>query len=104
MPTRCHRYTFSGQVPLGDVQETLILSLLAGEALLGAAQLRLDTVYRLDLPGRACEIAADTPAGRDLNKLFVNFVRREFGEDAFQVVRLEGARRGAPGGRGPAAR
>jgi hypothetical protein len=86
-----YRYTFPDEVPLGDVQETLVLALLAGEALHGAAQLRLDTAYRLDLPGRACVIAADTAAGRDLNRLFTNFLTREFGDRSFLVQRVEGA-------------
>jgi hypothetical protein len=73
---------------LGDVQDTLVLALLAGEALHGAAQRRLDAADRLDLPGRACEVAADTPAGRDLNRLFVGFLRRAFGEEAFTVERV----------------
>ncbi len=83
-----YRYIFEPEVPLGDVQETLVLALLAGEALHGAAQLTLDVVYRLDLPGRSCMIAADTAAGRDLNRVFTNFLTREFGRATFTVQRV----------------
>src|SRR5262245_39734533 len=83
-----YRYTFEDAVPFRDVQETLILALLATEAVHGSPQVRLDAEYRLDVPGRACEIAADTPAGRDLNKTFVNFARREYGDSAFRVERV----------------
>ena len=34
-------------------------------------------------------IDAGTPVGRDLNRLFVGFVGREFGADAFTVERIE---------------
>jgi hypothetical protein len=91
-----YRYVFAPEVPFSDVRETLILALLAGEALHGSAQLRLDGVYRLDPPGRACEIAADTAAGRDLNKMFVNFAGREFGDDAFRVERVEAVQNHEP--------
>jgi hypothetical protein len=88
MMTPSYRYTFAADIPLMEVQETLLLALLAGEALHGAAQRQLDAAYRLDLPGRACVIAADTPFGRNFNKLFTNFLRCEFGANAFRVERI----------------
>ena len=36
---------------------------------------------------RKCVIDSSTAVGRDLNKLFVGFLQREFGEDAFHVER-----------------
>jgi hypothetical protein len=37
----------------------------------------------------ACVFDAGTPVGRDFNRLFIGFIRREFGEDAFRVERVE---------------
>ena len=43
----------------------------------------------LDAESRTCVIDAGTAVGFDLNRLFVGFVRREFGEDAFRVQRVD---------------
>ena len=45
----------------------------------------------LDLEGRALVIDADTVVGADWNRLFVGFLRRKFGDDAFAVERVEDA-------------
>ena len=37
----------------------------------------------------ACAIEAGTPVGRDINRLFLGFVSREFGQDAFRVERVD---------------
>ena len=44
-----------------------------------------------------------TAVGRDLNRLFVGFVRREFGPDSFRVTRVEPAalRQPEPASAGP---
>jgi hypothetical protein len=88
MPTTGYRYTFQPEVPLGDVQETLIMAILAGEALHGSAQLRLDATYHFDPDLRSCVIDATTAVGLHLNRLFVGFLRREFGEASFTVERI----------------
>jgi len=88
MTPTTYRYTFADTIPLSEVQDTLILALLAAEAVHGSAQVRLDAEYHLDLTGHACEIAGDTIIGRDLNRLFIGFLQREFGADAFRVERV----------------
>jgi len=84
-----YRYGFQPQVPLEEVEASLLLALMATESLHGEAQVRLDAAHYLDPIQRACVIEAGTPVGRDINRLFVGFLRREFGEDAFQVERGE---------------
>ncbi len=84
-----YRYGFQPQVPLEEVVASLLLALMATESLHGEAQVRLDAAHYLDPIQRACVIEAGTPVGRDINRLFVGFLRREFGEDAFQVERVE---------------
>lgn len=84
-----YRYGFQPQVPLEEVEASLLLALLATESLHGEAQVRLDAAHYLDVDQRACVIDAGTPVGRDLNRLFVGFLRREFGEDAFTVERVD---------------
>jgi hypothetical protein len=84
-----YRYVFAEDVPLEEVEGSLVLAIWATESLYGESQTRLDVSHPLDVAARACIVDAGTAAGRDFNRLFVGFVRREFGEDAFQVERCE---------------
>jgi len=84
-----YRYGFSADVPVEEIEASLLLAVLATESLHGEAQVRLDAAHYLDVDERACVIDAGTPVGRDLNRLFVGFLRREFGEDAFAVERVD---------------
>jgi hypothetical protein len=86
-----YRYAFPPDVPLEDVEAALLLAILAAESLHGEAQVRLDAAHFLDADRRACVIDAATTVGRDVNRLFVGFLRREFDEGALAVERLESA-------------
>jgi hypothetical protein len=48
---------------------------------------RLDVGFVLDREKRTCVIGADKEAGRAVARIFTGFLIRQFGEDAFQVVR-----------------
>ncbi len=89
MTKELYRYTFKPDVPLEDLEASLLLAVLSAESLHGEAQVRLDAAHFFDPDQRACVIDAGTPVGRDVNRLFVGFVRREFGEDSFQVERVD---------------
>ena len=88
MPREIYRYLIEPHVPLAEIEASIVLSLLATESLHGESQVRLDAAHTLDADRRACVIDAQTAVGRDLNRLFVGFLRREFGEDAFTVERV----------------
>jgi hypothetical protein len=88
MTKELYRYAFKPDVSLEDLEASLLLAVLSAESLHGEAQVRLDAAHFFDTDQRACVIDADTPVGRDVNRLFVGFLRREFGEDAFTVERL----------------
>jgi hypothetical protein len=89
MSKEIYRYTFSATVPLLEVENSLLLAVLSTASLHGEAQVRLDAAHFLDVDRRVCVVDASTSVGRDLNRLFVGFVHREFGEDAFQVERVD---------------
>jgi hypothetical protein len=89
MSNEVYKYVFDPSVDIADVEASLLLALLAAEALHGEAQVRLDAAHFLEPAKRACVIDAGTPVGRDFNRLFIGFVRREFGADAFHVERLD---------------
>ncbi|GIW56684.1 MAG: hypothetical protein KatS3mg082_3088 [Nitrospiraceae bacterium] len=91
MTKELYRYSFPPHVPLEEIEATLLLALWGAESLHGETQVRLDAAHFLDPDRRACVIDAATPVGRDVNRLFVGFVQREFGNDAFRVERVDAA-------------
>ena len=91
MPSEVYRYRFTEGVSLRDVEETLLLAVLAAESLHGQSRVRLDAGYSIEKDKRACVIDAGTDVGRDINRIFTGLAIREFGEDAFHVERVEGA-------------
>ena len=88
MTKEVYRYTFESDVPLEDLETSLLLAVLSTESLHGKAQVRLDAAHFFDPDQRACVIDATTPVGRDINRLFVGFIQREFGEGSFTVERV----------------
>ena len=84
-----YRYTFQADAALEDVEASLLLAILATESLHGEAQVRLDAGHYFDPDRRACVIDAGTTVGKDVNRLFVGFLRREFGDDRFTVERVD---------------
>src|SRR5687767_12147290 len=88
MPSEMYRYTFGPGVSRDAVEDTLTLVLLAVAGLHGDAPARLEAAHTLDRDRAACVIEARGPAGRDANVLFLSFLTREFGPDAFTVERV----------------
>src|SRR5947209_17939355 len=86
-----YRYRFGPEVPVEEIEATLVLTLFALESLYGEAQVRLDAAHRLDTEQRRCVIDASTEVGRSFNKVFTGFLHREFGAAAFTVERLNSA-------------
>jgi len=91
-----YRYRFERDVPLKDVEESLLLAVLAAECLHGESRVRLDASYRFSRQKRACVIDASTQVGQDICRIFTGFAIKEFGEDAFSVERLSADRQPEP--------
>ena len=89
MCRKVYRYLFTPAVALEDVEAAIVLAIWAAENLHGEAAVRLDATHLLDADKRVCVIDGDSAVGRDLNRLFVGFLRREFGDDAFNVERVD---------------
>ena len=89
MPKEVYRYRFMDDVDLEDLESTLTLTVMAVESLHGESQTRLDVSHLLDSETRTCVVDASTLAGRDFNRLLVGFLQREFGDDAFEVERVD---------------
>ena len=84
-----YRYRIAAEVPGAEVETTLVLSIFGAESLHGESQTRLDARHAFDPARRTVVIDASTPVGRDLNRLFVGFLTREFGPGSFRVERVE---------------
>ncbi len=61
---------FSDDVPLRDVEESLLLAVLATESLHGRSLVRLDASFCLDEKKRACAVDAGTEVGRHIARIF----------------------------------
>jgi hypothetical protein len=90
MKSEVYRYSFESTVPFEDVEASFVLAIMAAESLHGESQVRLDAGHASDSAKRSFAIDASTSVGRDLNRLFLGFLRREFGEDSFRVDRVSG--------------
>jgi hypothetical protein len=83
-----YRFSFSADVPIEEIEVTLVLAVLTVESLHGEAQTRLDASHAFDAEKRTCVIDSTTSVGKAMCRLFAGFLRREFGEDSFRVERL----------------
>ncbi len=88
MTGQLYRYDFDPSVPFGDVEETLILAVLAAEGLHGRSPVRLDAFFSTDLASRSCVLDTATEVGRSIARIFTGFVSHEFGEESFKIERL----------------
>jgi hypothetical protein len=95
MSSEIFRYSFDPSVPAEELEATLLLTLLATESLHGTSQVRLYAAHVFDADRRICTIDARSEVGRDLNRLFIGFVAREFGDAAFEVRRVDRVAQGA---------
>ena len=91
MTTDVYRYEFTEVVPSAEVETTLVLSIFGVESLHGESQTRLDAQHAFDAKRRVVVIDASTAVGRDLNRLFIGFMTREFGPGSFRVERVQQA-------------
>jgi hypothetical protein len=89
MTREIYRYSFDLSVDIAEVETSLLLALLATESLHGESQVRLEVSYAMDAESRTCVVDAASTVGRDMNRLFVGFIRREFGEETFRVGRVD---------------
>jgi hypothetical protein len=80
-----YRFTFDRAVPMDDVEQALVLALLVVQILHGDAESPLGVGHAFDRRRRVCVVDATTAEGRDLSKLLVGFLAREFGPDALSV-------------------
>jgi len=89
MDGQVYRYRFIDTLDISEVRATVTLAILATESLHGESRVRLESRHDFNTESRTCAIDATGEVGRDLNRLLLGFISREFGRDSFQVERLE---------------
>lgn len=83
------QYRFQKAVNVTETEATLLVAMIAIEALHGNSAVRMYGRYRFDPKQRVCEIDASPPLGQDLNKVYVGMLQREFGPSAFTVQKVQ---------------
>ena len=100
MAREVYRYEFDDRIPADEIESTLLLAVIGVESLHSHAGVRLDARHIFDRERHTCVVDSDTPIGRAFNQLFTGYAAREFGEDAFQVRRIDHLPQAAPGKNG----
>jgi hypothetical protein len=88
MDGHVYLYRFVDSIDITEVRATVTLAILATESLHGESRVRLEARHEFNAENRYCVIDATGEVGRDLNRLLLGFVSREFGRDSFVVERL----------------
>jgi len=94
MANQLFRYAFDASLDMSEVEAAFVLAIFATESIHGESDTRLLAEHAMELQTRTCVVDASTELGRDLNRLFVGFLRREFGDDGFRVERIARAETG----------
>ena len=90
MANNLYRYSFSEEIKFQDVQESLILSVLAAESLYGRSAIRMDAYFHIDEKTQTCVVDASSDVGRHIARIFTGFLINEFGEETFSVHKIGG--------------
>jgi len=85
MTESAYNYQFDESVEMQGVTETLLLAVAAAEALHGRAKVNLDADFELSESARTCRVDAKNEIGRDIARIFVEYLSLEIGEENFTV-------------------
>jgi len=91
MTNAVYLYRFSEAANMPDVTSMLLLAVTAAEALHGRAKVNLEADFELNEGCRTCRIDATRGVGRDIARIFVEYLSLEVGEDKFTVEQGVGA-------------
>lgn len=89
-----YRFRFTDAAPMADVEETLVMAVIAAEGLHGRARVRLDARFSANPAERTCTINADNEVGQDIARIFTELLILEIGTAEFEVSGQRAACRG----------
>jgi len=82
-----YQYRFDPNISLHDVEDSLLLAVLAVESLEGRSRLKLAAKVSVNRLARSAEVSADTDVGESIARIFTGFLSKQFGDKAFRVER-----------------
>lgn len=88
MAESIYRYQFEHFVEPAEIEGTIVLAIVATEAIHGTLATQTELAHCFDAESRVCIVDASNPVGRDFNSLFLEFTRREFGSSAVRIRRV----------------
>ena len=80
------RFVFASDVPMDEVEGTLVLAQIAAESLYGRGRVEIEAPWVTDKIERSVLIDAMMESGRTLTLVFQGYLQREFGLDAFEMT------------------
>ena len=86
MHSELQKYKFKDSVDMEQAEDTLLLAIIAAEALHGRAAVRQEARYIFSEVKRSCVIERRGKISEDIIKLFTGFLIKEFGEESFSVI------------------
>jgi len=86
--TKAYKYQFKKDIDQRDIEDMLLLAVLAAEGLFSEALVRMSSNYDQDRDAGTITLDADTPVGQVVNAIFTTYAIKEFGRDGFAVQRL----------------
>jgi hypothetical protein len=78
-------YRFADNVDMAEVTDTLLLAVAAAQALHGRAKVHLDAEFELNEADRCGRVSASNEVGKDIARIFVEYLTLEIGEKDFTV-------------------
>ena len=88
MTDTTYMYRFTENVEMSEITDTLLLAVAAAEALHGRAKVNLDADFELSEAERICRIDAKNEIGKDIARIFVEYLTLGFGEGGFKVEQI----------------
>jgi hypothetical protein len=84
-----YRFEFAEGPDMKEVEETLVLSILAVGCLHGEPAVRLDAGYAVDAERRVAAVDGTTPSGSAVARVFTGLAIHEFGDENFSIARVD---------------
>ena len=88
MPKNFYHFRLDSDIPIEEIENTLMLALVAVNSLHGVTRVRLDCQFVLDKKRRHVLVDGNTPVGRCFARILAGFADYAYGETGFRFRRI----------------